>query len=134
VIDEHHHAGARGIAVIGQHGLRVENLPVDGTASSGIIIGNDDYIGQRPPTVAFRHGCIQNVGVFAPRVGNQDGMETYSATYEVVDDVTVHTLREARTRGYAKRRGQRPLLAERRVEPARRHGRAGAHRDRGPRN
>jgi hypothetical protein len=96
---------ARGIAVVGQHGVLVENFLVDGTASSGVLIGNDAYADQQPHAVTVRDGLIKNVGRIQPNLGNQDGIEIYAATRATVDNVSIAAVPNSRSGEYSMRRG-----------------------------
>jgi hypothetical protein len=96
---------ARGIAVVGQHGVLVENFLVDGTASSGVLIGNDDFADQQPRAMTVRRGVVKNVGRMRPNVGNQDGIEIYAATRATVDNVSVEATLNALSGEYDMRRG-----------------------------
>jgi hypothetical protein len=67
---------SRGITVIGQSDVTVSGFFVDGTASSGLLCGEDPvYKTAIPSSVIFTSGTVQNAGTITPRAGNQFGIE-----------------------------------------------------------
>lgn len=67
---------ARGIAVVGQSNVTINNFLVDGTASSGIFTAYDSaYSTRYPANVIWSDGIVRNAGTVTPLVGNQFGIE-----------------------------------------------------------
>ena len=70
------HSQARGIAVAGQSGVVVGNFVIDGTASSGVLCGQDQsYDTRAADHVLFSNGVVLNAGTVSPSVGNTYGIE-----------------------------------------------------------
>jgi hypothetical protein len=56
-------SGTRGITILGQRGVTVEDFRVDTTRSSGILVAHDTYWDTRVPSaVRFAHGTVKDAG------------------------------------------------------------------------
>ena len=67
---------ARGIAVVGQSDVVISNFVVDGTASSGVLCGQDQSYNTRVSDRAtFANGVIRHAGTVSPATGNNYGIE-----------------------------------------------------------
>lgn len=72
---------SRGISILGQRNVTVQNFTVDGTASSGLLCGYDaTYATRVPADDVFQSGTVTNAGTVTPLQGNQNGIEYESVT------------------------------------------------------
>jgi hypothetical protein len=78
-------SAARGIAVIGQRDVTVENFRVDTTRYSGIIVAHETYWDTRVPSaVRFSQGTVRDAGKGRSGTGDSDGNK-YGIEYTNVE-------------------------------------------------
>lgn len=81
---------ARGVAIVGQSGVNISNISVDGTSSSGIFVAEDIfYKTQIPKGNSISHATVKNAGRNIPTIGNTFGIEVSSAQNTSLLDVSV---------------------------------------------
>jgi hypothetical protein len=88
-------AGSRGITVIGQRDITVENFEVDGSYSSGVLVAYEtSYRTRIPSGVRYANGIISNAGKAAPGAvdspGNKFGVEYNSVRSVEFSNVKVY--------------------------------------------
>ena len=84
----------RGITVIGQRSVTVENFHVDGTRFSGILVAQDTSYGTRVPSaVRFAHGTVKDAGKYSrgteASAGDRFGIEYTNVEGAAFADIAI---------------------------------------------
>lgn len=81
---------SRGIAIVGGSEGECSDCTIDGTASNGVHVEQDDHYKTRHPrAVIFSRISIRNVGKVTPHRGNQFGVSVLRADEVQLSDVSV---------------------------------------------
>ncbi len=82
---------ARGITVVGQSNVTVDNFTINATADSGLYCAYElPYNTRVPANNAFRNGIITGAGTYPGQPGNNFGIDVENVSSSTFDTITVN--------------------------------------------